>query len=363
MHWETAQSTAHHDSPEAWSPNGPPRAEPCAASEEVADAPLFVDVETIQAPVPRPPRRWMTPLVISTAIHSLLVLIAVNVTLALQSSDPEPEPMFVLSAPSAELASGDAASSLESLASQEPGPAPMEGLAPLSRRAAPPVPAPAAPSLVSAPRPPAPPVQDVGSLTHSPREGGAPVSFSGLTTARARSATFVIDASGSMIGAFPAVLDELERTLAALNADQRFRVLFFQRNGFVEAPVAGLRAATPARKAEVLAWARRDVIPTGRSSPLSALEAALRDRPDVIFLLGTPVTGSGVYEISGADLRARLEELNPRDGRSGHRGVQIQCIQMLETDDDETLKAIAADHGGPSAFRFLSREDLGLAAP
>jgi hypothetical protein len=189
------------------------------------------------------------------------------------------------------------------------------------------------------------------------------VSFSGLKAIRARSVVFVIDASGSMIGALPAVIDELERSLSGMEPDQTFRVIFFQRNGLTEPPSGGLRSATAEHRATAIAWARKELIATGRSNPLKAIESALADRPDVIFLLGTRVTGAGEYEISGRQLRERLEAMNPVNSATGRRVVQIQCIQLLDEDPDETLRKIAAAHGGSKAYRFVSRLELGLKSP
>ena len=178
-----------------------------------------------------------------------------------------------------------------------------------------------------------------------------------------RSVAFVIDASGSMIGAMPQILDELERALDLMEPDQKFRVLFFQKNGVVEAPGASLRSATVENRAAAILWARSNLIPQGKSIPLAAMKQAIGDRPDVVFLLASSVTGMGSSGVSAEALLAELEALNPVRASTGRRDVQIQCIQVLDREEEETLQEIARRHSGSNGYRFISRSDLGLKAP
>jgi len=188
------------------------------------------------------------------------------------------------------------------------------------------------------------------------------VQFIGLRAgSNARDIIYVIDASGSMIPTFQFIVDELARSLDQLTEDQRFAVVFFQRNEALWAPPANtLTAATTAEKRRVIAWIREKVIPAGRSNPLGALESALAVRPQAIFLLSSNITGSGEFEIDQADLLAMLDRLNPANAESGARPVQINCLQFIETDPLGTLQKIAEAHGGPTGYRSVSRADLGL---
>jgi hypothetical protein len=190
-----------------------------------------------------------------------------------------------------------------------------------------------------------------------------PVSFAGLTQSDARSVVYVVDASGSLVGTLPVVLGELERSLRALQPEQRFAVMFFQRNAALVPPNAGeLRLATPAAIDATLAWARSAVRPVGRSNPLAALEQALALDPDVVFLLSTNITGSGEFEIGRDELLDRLDTLNPRSDRTGRRTSRIQCVQFLDPDPLDTLRTIAERHGGTDGYRYLSRKELGLSS-
>lgn len=191
----------------------------------------------------------------------------------------------------------------------------------------------------------------------------ASVAFVGLQAEAVESVVYVVDASGSLVGSLPIVIDELERSLSRLAATQRFSIVFFQRNGALALPPEGaLRGATPESVREAISWARRTVRPQGRSNPVAALATALALRPDVVFVLSADITGSGEFEVSRDDLLAALERLNPADD-GGARRSRIQCIEFLDPDPQAVLRSIAERHGGTSGFRYLSREELGLVAP
>ncbi|MGA1044670.1 MAG: hypothetical protein ACO3ZY_05650 [Phycisphaerales bacterium] len=187
--------------------------------------------------------------------------------------------------------------------------------------------------------------------------------FAGLRATNARTIVYVVDASGSMIGSFRTVLDELARSLAGLVPAQSFAVIFFQRNQAIPVPPAN-RLVPVSRSAaqQAIEWARKNVIPSGRSNPVEALTRALALRPDCIFLLSSNITGAGQFEIDRADLLATLDRLNPIDSGSGRRRSQIQCIQFLDADPLDTMRTIAERHGGEGGYKFLDREELGLAA-
>jgi len=225
----------------------------------------------------------------------------------------------------------------------------------------PPPPALPEPSVPQAPPPLRPaPAAIAPAIDWSP-PAGRQVTFAGVRGGDVRRIAYVVDASGSMVGSLPLVLDELTRSLQALSSDQQFALLFFQRNEAVAAPPGDrFVQATPEQIDRTLRWARQRIVPAGRSNPMKALEAALRLRPDAVFLLSTSITGSGQFEIDQQELLKRLDRANPADG-SGRRRSLIHCIQFLDPDPLDTLLRIAEVHGGPGSFRFLSRVDLGVA--
>ena len=189
-------------------------------------------------------------------------------------------------------------------------------------------------------------------------------SFAGLVAGTATKVAYVVDASGSMIGSFPEIVDEVERSISRLEPSQQFTVICFRRDSAV-APRGdpSLRPASRAERAAAIEWLRKDVIPSGRSSPIEALALALQSGADCVFLLSTTVTGPGSHELDRESLLALLERLNPADPSTGLRRATIQCIQFLEDDPGRTLEAVAARHFGAGGYRFVSRVDAGLDRP
>ena len=188
-------------------------------------------------------------------------------------------------------------------------------------------------------------------------------SFAGLRASNARSIVYVVDASGSMIGSFRTIVDELARSLSALVPSQSYAVIFFQRNAALAAPPANrLRPVSREGIAETLDWIRSSIVPAGRSNPLEALQRALALRPDCVFLLSCNITGTGQFELDQRTLLDALDRLNPIERSTGRRRAAIQCIQFLDEDPLDTMRLIAERHGGGDrAYKFLSRAELGLA--
>lgn len=188
------------------------------------------------------------------------------------------------------------------------------------------------------------------------------IDFGGVGAPAARRIVFVVDASGSMIGAYPAVIDEVERTLRRLVPRQSFSVVLFRAGAAEPLPTAGrLRAATTAAIDDAAEW-MRSLRPEGRSDPAAALRKAFAVDPEVVYLVSTDITGAGVYEIDRDALLELLDELNPVD-LDGRRKTVIRCIQLLDEDRLGTLRRIARMHGGDErepGFAFIGREALGL---
>jgi hypothetical protein len=188
-------------------------------------------------------------------------------------------------------------------------------------------------------------------------------SFAGLVSGNATKVAYVVDASGSMIGSFSAIVDEVERSLSRLEPTQQFTVICFRKDG--AAPLNGdpmLRPASKAERGEAVRWLRERVIPAGRSSPLEALSLALRSGADCVFLLSTTVTGANSHELDRASMLALVDRLNPREPASGRRRATIQCIQFLEPDPGATLEALASEHFGTGGYKFIPRSATKLDA-
>ena len=187
------------------------------------------------------------------------------------------------------------------------------------------------------------------------------INFAGLKASNARRVVYVVDASGSLVGTFPLIIEELRKSLQRLDPRQSFGVIFFQRGEAITVPPGGnLQSATPERVSETMKWIEAKMIPSGRSNPIAAFEAAMAMRPEIIFLLSSDITGSGEFEMSEMALLAALERLNPTDASTNRRLTRVQCIQFLDPDPLGTLQRIAKEHGGESGFINITRQDLGL---
>lgn len=208
------------------------------------------------------------------------------------------------------------------------------------------------------------------SLAGALHAGQTGVSFAGLTAvgARARSVVYVVDASGPMVTSLPWVIAEVQRSIDALAPTQRFGVVLFQDTGTgarVRTFDARLNDATTRQRARLAAWLAH-AAPSGKSSPLDGLRAALALRPQVIFLLSRSIARSGGGEWGdGLDATLReLDRLNPINPATGERPVLIRTIQFLEPDPTGTMQAIARAHGGAAstseADRVIERAELGL---
>ena len=189
------------------------------------------------------------------------------------------------------------------------------------------------------------------------------ISFGGVAAPAARRIVFVVDASGSMIGAYPAVIDQIEQSLRRLDPRQTFSLVLFRGDNADELPPRGsLRPATPPAIDDAAAWLAGRT-PEGRSDPAAALRIAFSLDPEVVYLVSTDITGAGVYEIDRDALFSLLDEINPID-KTGRRLATIRCIQLLDEDRLGTLREIARKHGpgdsDETGFAFIGRNELGL---
>ena len=183
-------------------------------------------------------------------------------------------------------------------------------------------------------------------------QGGIKAKFFGLG-GNAKKLVYVVDASGSLLNSFPAVVSALKRSINELSDKQRFTVIFFQRDTAIEVPPRRLKVADAQTKKHVGDWlAEGNIITQGTSNPVTALKLAFNYRPDLIFVLSDNITGAKEYEIDQRDLLNQLDQLNKS------RKTKINTIQFLYPDQFGTLKLISDAHGG--LHKFVSAEDVGL---
>lgn len=190
----------------------------------------------------------------------------------------------------------------------------------------------------------------------------APVSFAGVATERAARIVYAVDAGGGMASSLAYVKQELVRSILGLQEDQQFQVIVVRQlpgestpTQRIFAPGRDAVAATTRVKEEATAWIAT-IEPGGRSSPLAALEGALRLRADLVYFMTRSIRRSGPESAwaGGIDvILQRLEGLNPR-GAGGVRPAVIKCLQFIDHDPTGTLPAIANTHGdGPGSYQVI----------
>jgi hypothetical protein len=215
--------------------------------------------------------------------------------------------------------------------------------------------------------PPTPPPAPVPAAPVS--KGPAPVSFAGVEAARARRVVYVVDASGAMTSSLKFVKEELARSIARLDSSQSFQIVIFRElpgkedsPGFELPPSSDgkLMAVTNESRLSTAAWLS-GIQPGGRSDPLEGLTAALKMKPDLIFLLTRSIRRSGATTDWGAGTTATLnalDHLNPI-GSNGLRRTVIKAIQFLDEDPTGLLPAIGEVHGdGEGSYKVLKLQEV-----
>jgi hypothetical protein len=172
------------------------------------------------------------------------------------------------------------------------------------------------------------------------------------------------------------VKDELIKSIARLDPSQSFQIVMFRdppgaKEGDTAATVelftpnrnrqpAMVPVSNDARVAAA-AWLE-GIRPGGRSDPLAGLTAALKLKPDLIFLLTRSIRrsgGSAEWGAGNAATLAALDKLNPVNARTSLRPTVIKAIQFLDEDPTGLLPAIAESHGdGEGSYKVLKLQEV-----
>lgn len=221
---------------------------------------------------------------------------------------------------------------------------------------------------------------DSATAATTPSNPAPSASFAGVKAERARKVVYAVDVSGAMVADLKFVLEELERNVARLEADQEFQVVLFRdplASSETETPgelpdlsmlaayadwvgertaLPSLVPADPTRKAQLRDLVRKASC-GGPSNPLTGLRLAISMKPDVVFLLSRSIRRSGTTWGPGDEaVLAALDKANPV-GPGGTRGITIRTIQFGERDPSGLMDRIAAEHGGERAV-VLTLADL-----
>lgn len=176
----------------------------------------------------------------------------------------------------------------------------------------------------------------------------APLSLFGSGTAVGRSFVFVIDRSQSMggegLGAINAAAKELAAQLEQLSAEQRFQVVAYNQSVAMVAE----RELLPAdeKNRERLVRFVADTAAFGQTEHLRGLLAALKLKPEVIFLL----TDGGEPALDAAQLRAIREQAAGR--------TSIHCVQFgrgSAPEEPNFLQRLAAENRGSYTYIDMDR--------
>lgn len=217
------------------------------------------------------------------------------------------------------------------------------------------------------------PLPAAAGLRDAPAMRSAPAVFGVSGQREADRVVYLVDASGSMVAALPAVLEEVARSIDALAPDQRFTVGVFGAGG-VRSPESlasrgeRLVRATESNKAAIRRWLSA-IDAQGAGDALTALRWGLEQRPDIVFIMAKGITDRGQApdqrEASAERFLREVERLNPADAR-GLRPVRIRAIEFFDPDASRLLERLGAAHGAfggepaSSGHRFISRREMGL---
>ena len=173
-------------------------------------------------------------------------------------------------------------------------------------------------------------------------------SFFGIRDS-ARQFTYVLDASGSMYGiAFQSAKAELNKSIQALDATQRFQIIFYtQSTRIMKLP--GVADGSLVWATSINKTLARQNINSARTSGgtdhMLALKQALRLRSEVVYFLSDaddPLTAADLNDI---------KQLNK--GRT-----RIHCIEFGKYPDlkvDNFLKRLARQNGGSYLYRDVTK--------
>lgn len=160
---------------------------------------------------------------------------------------------------------------------------------------------------------------------------------------------FVCDSSGSMEGSPKQLLvEELKRTLAGLKPIQFFNIFFFSDSGFTTCFEDGMRPANPRAKEHTYQFLDRLAV-YGGTNPIPALDAAFKQKPQLIFFL---TDGRFDQAVNYEQVLESIRLLN------GEKQVLINTIQFINRDEkaEEILRRIASENGG--RYKFIGEGDL-----
>ena len=174
---------------------------------------------------------------------------------------------------------------------------------------------------------------------------------------------FIVDSSMSMTQKFADAKRELEYSIRQLSPQQRFYVIFFDRNAehmvlgkfdkqrklfvFHDAPEPDLVPATTQNIVAFVQWMNTIQLEFATNPYMATFFAINELKPDAIFLLSDgEFTDRGATEWFLLESNAVVDAAGKRQPRS-----VVHCIGFYSREGEITLKRIAAANGG--TYRFV----------
>jgi len=162
---------------------------------------------------------------------------------------------------------------------------------------------------------------------------------------RQRKVCFVVDCSGSMQGIFAEVLARLKKSIANLQPDQYFYIIFFGAENLFESGTGRLIRASDKAKSHAYNFIKT-VRPGGRTNTVAALKRAMQvsgptgNSAEVIYLL------TDGFELIAENAQGFLRDIATSRYRLAPN-TKINTIGFWpQPKDFEVLEAIAEQNGG-----------------
>jgi hypothetical protein len=158
---------------------------------------------------------------------------------------------------------------------------------------------------------------------------------------------YLCQATGSMLSAMGALKQQLKESVNALDG-QEFNIIFFQGDVVLPLFKEGTRPASADNKKLAIPFIDK-VVASDSTKPVAAINFALREKPDVLYLLT-----DGFPSIAKFDDVPNAFKQGNRDGK-----VHVNCI-FLQSDSNPALetrlKQITKD--GHGDFKMISKKDM-----
>jgi hypothetical protein len=170
------------------------------------------------------------------------------------------------------------------------------------------------------------------------------------TGGNATKVIYLCDASGSMLGVFGALKQQLKESVNNLDvmAGQEFNVIFFSDDNCFQLFKGGMQIASADNKHKAMEFID-NAVSTGGTQPLPAIKAALAQKPELLFVLTDGFDNIASFD----DVINAFKTGNP-EGK-----MHINCI-FLQSDPDpklvEVLKQIAKD--GHGDMKTILKSDM-----